>query len=67
MLFRSIDLSGEHEPELPEFVAWKWVELAEAPEMIVPFKKPAYDRIAEAFAPIAAAIKRGEILPDWKD
>ena len=61
-----INLSGEHEPELPEFVAWQWVELARTPEMIVPFKKPVYDRIVEAFAPIAAAIKRGDDWPEWK-
>ncbi|MDR3449659.1 MAG: RNA pyrophosphohydrolase [Alphaproteobacteria bacterium] len=61
-----IDLSGEHEPELPEFVAWKWVELAETPDLIVPFKKPVYDAMAAGFAPIAEAIKRGEDLPDWK-
>jgi putative (di)nucleoside polyphosphate hydrolase len=57
----SIDLSGAHEPEYPEFVAWKWVELVETPSMIVPFKKPVYDQIAAGFAPLAAAIKRGEI------
>lgn len=61
-----IDLSGEHEPELPEFVAWKWVELAASPEMIVPFKKPVYDAVAAGFAGIAAAIRRGEDFPEWK-
>ena len=61
-----IDLSGEHEPELPEFVAWKWVELEEASELIVPFKKPVYEAMAKGFASIAQAIKRGEELPAWK-
>jgi putative (di)nucleoside polyphosphate hydrolase len=61
-----IDLTGEHEPELPEFIAWKWVELSEAPEMIVPFKKPVYDAMASGFASIAAALKRGEDFPAWK-
>jgi len=61
-----IDLSGEHEPELPEFVNWKWVELAATPAMIVPFKKPIYDAMAAGFAPLAEAIKRGENLPEWK-
>jgi len=60
-----IDLSGEHEPELPEFVAWKWVELVETPEMIVPFKKPLYEAMAKGFAPVAEAIKRGETFPEW--
>jgi len=54
-----IDLSGEHDPEFPEFVDWKWVELALIPELIVPFKKPVYDRIVEGFTPVAEAIKRG--------
>jgi len=61
-----IDLSGEHEPELPEFVAWKWVELETTPSMIVPFKKPVYDAVVAGFAPVAAAIKRGENMPTWK-
>ncbi|MDE1900613.1 MAG: RNA pyrophosphohydrolase [Alphaproteobacteria bacterium] len=61
-----IDLSGEHEPEFPEFVAWKWVELQETPNLIVPFKKPVYDAVAAGFASVAAAIRRGETLPPWK-
>jgi len=60
-----IDLSGEHEPEFPEFVAWKWVELAATPSLIVPFKKPVYDAMAAGFAPLAAAIKRGDEVPNW--
>ena len=55
-----IDLSGEHEPEFPEFVSWKWVELAETPAMIVPFKRSVYDPMAAGFAAIAEAIKRGD-------
>ena len=66
-----IDLSGAHDPETaqngPEFVAWKWVGLAEVSQMIVPFKKPVYDVIVREFAPIAEAIKRGEVLPAWKN
>jgi len=61
-----IDLSGEHDPEFPEFVAWQWVELAATPSMIVPFKKPVYEAIVTGFAPIAACLKRGENLPTWK-
>ncbi len=64
-----IDLSGIHDPETakngPEFVSWKWVPLAEAPTLIVPFKKPVYDAMAAGFAPIEAAIKRGDVLPAW--
>jgi len=56
-----IDLSGAHEPENPEFVAWRWVELAEAPVLIVDFKRPAYERVAREFQPIADLIKSGGV------
>ena len=38
----------------PEFEAWRWAYLAEAPELIVPFKQAAYDTVARAFAVFAA-------------
>ncbi|MDD4615689.1 MAG: RNA pyrophosphohydrolase [Alphaproteobacteria bacterium] len=58
-----IDLSGKDEPEAPEFVAWQWAPLRAVPGMIVSFKRPAYDRIVEAFLPISEALARGETLP----
>jgi putative (di)nucleoside polyphosphate hydrolase len=45
------DLAAHHEPE---FDAWRWGYLAEAPELIVPFKQQAYKLVAQAFAPLAA-------------
>ncbi|THD78044.1 MAG: RNA pyrophosphohydrolase [Phenylobacterium sp.] len=39
----------------PEFDAWRWGYLAEAPALIVPFKRPAYEAVARAFAPFAAS------------
>ena len=38
----------------PEFEAWRWAYLAEAPDLIVPFKRPAYETVARAFAAFAA-------------
>jgi putative (di)nucleoside polyphosphate hydrolase len=38
----------------PEFEAWRWAYLAEAPELIVPFKRASYELAARAFAPFAA-------------
>lgn len=38
----------------PEFRAWKWVEPAEVPELIVPFKRAMYRRLLEEFAPYLA-------------
>ncbi len=33
----------------PEFRAWRWVEPAELPELIVPFKRVIYTRLLELF------------------
>ena len=42
-----IDL-GRHEPE---FDAWKWVEPAQLPELVVEFKRAVYVALLEEFAP----------------
>lgn len=46
------DLGAHHEPE---FEAWRWGYLAEAPDLIVPFKRAAYEAVVAAFAEFAAA------------
>jgi putative (di)nucleoside polyphosphate hydrolase len=33
-----------------EFDAWRWMELAKIPAMVVPFKRPIYQRVATDFA-----------------
>ena len=38
----------------PEFDAWRWGYLLEATELVVPFKRAAYQSIAEAFASFSA-------------
>jgi putative (di)nucleoside polyphosphate hydrolase len=53
------DLAAHGEPE---FDAWRWAHLHEAPELIVPFKRAAYDLVADAFAQFAAA--GGQNRPD---
>ena len=45
------DLAAHHEPE---FDAWRWGYLAQAPALIVPFKRAAYEAVAQAFAALAA-------------
>lgn len=37
-----------HDP--PEFNAWKWVDLSEIVDLIVPFKRETYARLIERFA-----------------
>jgi putative (di)nucleoside polyphosphate hydrolase len=34
----------------PEFEAWRWVKLDEAPGLVIPFKAPVYAEIATRFA-----------------
>ncbi len=41
-----IDLETAH----PEFRAWKWIEPAELPALIVPFKRELYARLLVVFA-----------------
>lgn len=36
-----------------EFDAWAWKPLAELPSLIVPFKRPAYEKVVEAFRHLA--------------
>jgi putative (di)nucleoside polyphosphate hydrolase len=37
-----------HEP--PEFDAWRWAGLTEAPELVIPFKRATYEHVVLAFA-----------------
>lgn len=43
-----IDLAA-HEPE---FDAWRWVALEEVPRLIVPFKRPVYERVIAELGPL---------------
>ena len=47
---REFDLSTHGEPE---FDAWRWGYLDEAPDLIVPFKRPAYEAVVRAFSVFA--------------
>jgi putative (di)nucleoside polyphosphate hydrolase len=38
----------------PEFIAWKWEELTKLPDLVVPFKRPVYERVAREFSRFAA-------------
>lgn len=46
-----VDLEAHGEVE---FDAWRWGPLDAAPDLIVPFKRDAYRRVAAAFAPLVA-------------
>jgi putative (di)nucleoside polyphosphate hydrolase len=38
----------------PEFDAWRWGDLREAPGLVVPFKRATYEAVVEAFGGFAA-------------
>ncbi len=38
----------------PEFSAWRWERMERLPELIIPFKRPVYERVVEAFRHLAA-------------
>jgi len=42
---------GKHKPE---FINWRWERLERTPSLIIPFKRPVYDRVAAAFADVVA-------------
>jgi putative (di)nucleoside polyphosphate hydrolase len=43
-----IDIATQH----PEFLEWKWVEVADLPRLIVPFKRKIYEEVVAEFAPL---------------
>jgi putative (di)nucleoside polyphosphate hydrolase len=50
---RDIDIDhppGGHEPE---FIAWRWEKLESLPSLVVPFKRPTYQRVVTEFAGFA--------------
>jgi len=53
---REIDIArpgdGRHHPE---FVAWRWEEISRLPDLIVPFKRNAYEQIVAELGPQAGA------------
>ena len=45
-----VDLEAHDEIE---FDAWRWARLEEAPDLVVPFKRPAYEKVVAAFKAFA--------------
>lgn len=46
-----------------EFSRWRWEALATTPELVVPFKRPVYEVVVEAFSEFAGP---AEVLQDLK-
>ena len=43
-----------------EFTSWRWAELHELPEMVIPFKKGVYEEVVRSFTPLATFIKENQ-------
>ena len=43
--------------ETPEFSAWRWVEMADLPDIIVPFKRRIYQEVIAEFGHLAGAAR----------
>jgi putative (di)nucleoside polyphosphate hydrolase len=42
----------------PEFEAWRWERLDRLPNLIIPFKRPVYEKVVAAFADLARPVDR---------
>ncbi len=54
--FLGEDADIDIETESPEFRAWRWAELAELPNIIVPFKRQIYREVIAEFGHLAEAL-----------
>ena len=47
-----------HTPH-PEFNSWRWCSLCEVTDLVVPFKRPVYERVVTEFRPLAERLADG--------
>lgn len=45
-----IDIAHPAGGHAPEFVEWRWERLRDTPQLVVPFKRSVYERVAEEFS-----------------
>jgi len=57
MRFLGTDADINIDGKKPEFSAWRWAELAEIPELIVPFKRALYEQLVAEFGEVVAAMR----------
>jgi putative (di)nucleoside polyphosphate hydrolase len=55
--FLGRDADIDIETELPEFSEWRWMDLAEVPSVIVPFKRALYDQVVAEFLPLVDRLR----------
>jgi len=45
-----IDVANPGDGHKPEFIAWRWEPMQNLTRLIVPFKRPVYERVVREFA-----------------
>jgi putative (di)nucleoside polyphosphate hydrolase len=48
-----IDIARPAGGHKPEFIEWRWEAIGKLPSLIIPFKRPVYQRVAQEFAKFA--------------
>jgi putative (di)nucleoside polyphosphate hydrolase len=48
-----IDVANPGDGHEPEFVTWRWEPMQNLPGLIIPFKRPVYERVVQEFARFA--------------
>ncbi|VTZ51512.1 RNA pyrophosphohydrolase [Methylocella tundrae] len=49
-----IDIDNPAGGQKPEFDAWRWAPIDHLVDLIIPFKRPVYERVVESFVHLAA-------------
>jgi putative (di)nucleoside polyphosphate hydrolase len=47
--FKGRDADIRLDTHTPEFSDWRWAPLAQAPELVIPFKRPTYEEVVRRF------------------
>jgi putative (di)nucleoside polyphosphate hydrolase len=50
-----IDIAHPAGGHKPEFLDWRWERMEELPGLIIPFKRPVYERVVKEFAKFAGS------------
>jgi putative (di)nucleoside polyphosphate hydrolase len=50
---REVDIANPGGGHDPEFIGWRWVAIRELPDLVVPFKRPIYERVVAEFEKFA--------------
>ena len=59
MRFTGSDSDINIDTETPEFLEWKWAEMAALPGLIVPFKRDLYSELVRRFRHLAEELRGG--------